>query len=1321
MRSAQPKSSSLRRFVLCGTGLSGLMIATFGQAQIQAFRANPASVPVLRGFIQPAHPPQFLNVQPRYLGRVAPPQFIQPALHPRPSPALDGGLWQGRAAPILILPQTLQGRHRPSLPGQQRQAHPKSYVHGARDVESGVSWPSVAPNVIGSTGIPSGSRSHFRLSVDGVDIAGDGFHEEAGQTQADIALAQADVQLRVDGLEVKPHLNVGLVTDAAHHPRRDPLEFVAYSNYDAYIARAEVRIFARLGSGANDPSQTDEIGRVDTGRPRLVVPLDLSGRGGTFIPPDLPADLLYQLRVYDAYGRYDETVPKAISLVDHPRNGYVAPGDLSFGLGVYGRDATHVRNIQVRGGAVTINGERVPPGVTPFVMGRPVPVDGNGRFVMQQILPFGAADIDVRLDNGHVGGVAFRRSVEIPDTDLFYVALGGLTIGPRGAVGLADLTDPGEDFDSVELTGRGAFYLKGRIKGDMLITAALDTGEAPIDELLSNLDDKDPRQLLRRLDANSYYPVYGDDSTLHDDAPTQGRFYVRLEKGDNTLLWGNFATAVTGTEIAQLDRGLYGALGDFNSRATTSFGERRTEATVFAADPGTVPGRDEFRGTGGSLYYLQRQDITVGSERLRLEIRNPLTGLVSETRDLRVFDDYDIDYLQGRILLSEPLQSTVSDGQIVRTGGLSGDEAHLVVRYEFSPGVTDVEGYTFGGRITQWLGNFLRFGATAQSEETGLADQTVMAADVLLRASDTTYLKGEYGQSEGPGFSEGLSTDGGFLFDDVASPGSAGLTATAYRVEGQIDLGDMGLQWRGMDARLRAAMEHQDAGYSGQGRIGYGAVDRVEAGLNASITERSTLSVEYTEQNSSERGESSSLYVDVVQKIGRGFALALGLRHSRQDPTVFTGLSPNSPRGIGKRTDATAEVRFTPSEDTTLRMFYQDTLERDTGRTAFSRFGVGGDVRVSKTLRASGEISDGDGGLGASAQLNYQGAEGSEYYVGYALSVDDTDSLSSTPREAYATYGTVTAGARRRYSDTVSIYGEEQASFGSTGRNLVHAYGVDFRPSPEWAFGASAEVGTIGDDVLGDFNREALSVSMAKTGDGLRFSTNAEARFETGVLNGRNRDRTTYLFRNTLGWDAGRDIELLGRLNVAISDSDQSSILDADFVEGVAAIAYRPVQHDRFNALAKYTFFEDLSPADQGANDFGNRRRVNSRQRSHIVAVDGLYDLTARVSLGGKLAYRLGEVELTRGSGVFVDSSAWLGVGRVDFHIIDRWDVFAEGRYLSASLSEDARLGALTGVHRHIGDNLKIGAGYSFSSFSDDLTNFRNDSDGWFINVVGKL
>ena len=60
--------------------------------------------------------------------------------------------------------------------------------------------------------------------------------------------------------------------------------------------------------------------------------------------------------------------------------------------------------------------------------------------------------------------------------------------------------------------------------------------------------------------------------------------------------------------------------------------------------------------------------------------------------------DYDIDYLQGRILLSEPLSSNGGDNLLVRSGGLSGDEAWLVARYEYAPGFDEIDTLATGGR-----------------------------------------------------------------------------------------------------------------------------------------------------------------------------------------------------------------------------------------------------------------------------------------------------------------------------------------------------------------------------------------------------------------------------------------------------------------------------------------------------------------------------------------------------------------------------------------------------------------------------------------------
>ena len=51
----------------------------------------------------------------------------------------------------------------------------------------------------------------------------------------------------------------------------------------------------------------------------------------------------------------------------------------------------------------------------------------------------------------------------------------------------------------------------------------------------------------------------------------------------------------------------------------------------------------------------------------------------------------------------------------------------------------------------------------------------------------------------------------------------------------------------------------------------------------------------------------------------------------------------------------------------------------------------------------------------------------------------------------------------------------------------------------------------------------------------------------------------------------------------------------------------------------------------------------------------------------------------------------------------------------------DSRSGALVGLYRHLGNHLKVGVGYNFSDFSDDLTQLDYRHQGLFINVIGKI
>ena len=1121
---------------------------------------------------------------------------------------------------------------------------------------------------------------------------------DSNEVLTDRGLAEANIQLKHEGVDVQPQLNVSANNGEVAIRNGEAVTFQTYWNYGAFIDRSEIRIFE---SGASVQST-----------PLMTLPVDAAQTAALPANADLPRNVIYIVRAYDAQGNFDETSPKPLSFFKDANISRVpslrGTSAAAYGVG-YGIDRTAIRNIEVKGGGVTVYGTQLSESARVNVHGQNVLIDADGQFAVQTILPYGEHRVKVDVDDKGQRAV-FERDARINETEFFYVGIGDATIGTSSAVGPANFfAEDDRDFDDINGIGRGAFYVKGRVKGDYKVTASLDTGEERLGDIISNLDQKDPRQLLRRLDADRFYPVYGDDSTVVEDAPTQGRFYAKIEKDDSHILWGNFATQIDETEFAHLDRGLYGGIIDHNSKESTNYGERRTQVTAFAADPGTVPAREEFRGTGGSVYFLERQDVSIGSERVRVEIRDKVTGLVIETRDLRPQEDYDVDYIQGRILLSDPLQSTVRDRQIVRDGALSGDDAFLVVRYEFTPSLADVDGFTVGGRGTHWFGDNLRVGVTGQTENTDTADQTLLGADVLLRRSAGTYIKGEFAQTDGPGFDQSESADGGFSFGNVSGAGAAG-NSNAYRVEGAIDFSEVS----DANGKASAYYDFQEDGFTGTNRLVVGEVERFGAAVSTQLTENTEASVKYDELNSSARGGTRAVYGDISHNFTPDLGASVGVRYDEVE-TVATNFAPIID---GSRTDISAQVNYKVNDRASVYGFGQVTVDRDDTRAGNDRVGVGGDFKINDRLSLQGEVTGGDGGVGANAQATFTRSDNTQFYLGYGLSADRTDTGFAAANQNLANSGTLTLGARTRYNDSLSVYGEERFGLGSSDNTINHVFGLTFDPSEVWSFGASVENGRIEDDVNGAFDRTAFSVSAARADDNVRLASNLEGRFENRELNGIDSSRRTWLMRNTLSIKANPNWTALGRFNFAISESDESDFLDSDFIEGVVGAAYRPVDNDRFNALASFTFFEDLAPSEQIS---AGGATALPAQRSQIFNIDGTYDLTKRLSIGAKYGYRRGEVALDRNTDNFIESDAQLGIVRLDYHVIKKWDLLAEGRILSSDLAEDERLGALVGVYRHVGEHAKIGAGYNFASFSDDLRNFEEDNDGFFINVLGKF
>ena len=1102
-----------------------------------------------------------------------------------------------------------------------------------------------------------------------------------------------DIKFRADTLVVTPVLNVGLVESVRTAASGETISFMGYTNYPAFIDKAEVRVFRATQSPDAEPMK--------------VLAVDGNGTTSWTVPDNAPSAMFYVYRVYGRGGKFDETTPQELIIVDKALAQSKSAQPVTrpnFGT----IDEAARRNIELDGLMATVTGRANPSSDVVRVSGQFVPVDENGRFVSQQIVSRSDGNMVVTVDRDGKRVARTEQSFAAPKDEWFVVGQGDLTLGKSYGSGPAEAVSGDSLASGKYAIGRAAFYAKGIVGDDVRVTASVDTGETLVKDLFSNLDRKDPGQLLRRLNRDQYYPTYGDNSTLVEDAPTQGRFYLRVNKDDSQLVVGNFVTQVNGAELAQLDRGLFGALIDYNSMGATSFGERKSQLTVFASDPGTVPGREEFRGTGGSLYFLKRQDVSIGSERVRIEVRDRETGLVVESRELHPQQDYDFDSFQGRLTLLKPLASTVAGSGVVREGSSTGNVPVLVVRYEYSPPVGSLDGYTVGGRGTSWLSDKVRLGVTAQRDTVEEAAQTLVGADVMVRATAGTYLKAEIAQTDGPGFGQSNSVDGGLSFTDIANPGTS-VKAMAYRAEAAVNFAEIAGK-SGDLGTASAFYERYDRGFSSAGRLTPAETERFGAAVTVPIGDSTNVAAKYGQLTSGAAGQSKTGTFDFSQRIG-AVTGKIGLRFEDRTP----GLLYNSVQD-GSRTDAAAELEFAPvGQNYSLHAFGQATLDRDAGRSRNNRAGIGAKAELTEKLSLAAEVSEGDGGLGADVQLNGRLGEGTEAYVGYALFADRTDTgLDSQNIFTRSNRGTLTVGARQRFSDSLSVYGENRTGFGGNAPSLTRSFGLKFEATEKLSFTGSFENGKIDDATTGLFRRTAGSVGVGYSSGGVRIGSSVELRKEVGA----GRDQTVWLFRNDVNYSVNPDWTALARLNFAKADNESTSIRAAEFTDALVGIAYRPVANEKLNALLRFNYFEDLGPAGQVT---GSGQIESPKQTSKIASIDVNYDINEWLTVGGKYGYRSGKVSLGRNSDSYVSSDAHLAVIRADFHVNKAWDVLAEGRGLWVTAADDKRIGALGAVYRHLGNNVKVGVGYSLSDFSDDLTDQSYTSHGQFINILGKF
>lgn len=1120
-----------------------------------------------------------------------------------------------------------------------------------------------------------------------------------------------------------------------------PLRFVGYSNYSPFIQRAEVLVFRGRDNTLNDPLVALPV------EPGLSMEVQWDGQlPGQGYQLQEGSSLQYVLRVYGANGAVDETYPRRIELLSEQQLQYQrsgnrsqptpgrAEGERSNGISsdedlqasVYGSSNLRIQNIPIVGSSIRIQGQNIPMNVDQVsINGRSVPVDRDHRFVAEYLLPAGPHQFRVRLSGQGMDDMERVLDVKASQNQFFMVGIADVTASKNGLHGNLEPIEGNEQFEEDLLVeGRLAFYLKAKVKGKYLITAHTDTREEELQHMFDGFFDKDPQDLFRRLDPDRYYPVYGDDGATYRDVNAQGKFYVRVNWDKSELLWGNFSTGLTGNETARYQRGLYGAAMRYKSPSTTELGQSKVQLSAFGSDAQTVYGHNEFVATGASVYYMRHTDMLPGSEQVVVELRDATTGLTEQQIALRPDVDYEIDYLQGWLILKEPVAQIVGDPQygIIRDGPQPNLQNVLLVDYEYIPGGLTAENITAGARGKAWLGDHIGIGGTYVNEGRGAADDYQLAgADLTLQAGRGTYLKVEGAQSDKTQAPVFFSDNGGLNFTETV-PETIGEAreGNAYSVEGRLNLeqlfggGDEQGYWARNQWNVGSWLKERDGGFSVTRRdFGYdirewGAELDGEIGNKFSIRGRVSKQ-ELTPPAASSLGSplpgTRGNHLAQGQLIGDYrindyHELTTEVRRVEESENGSIGEALLGALGYEVRVGGGLELYGLGQTAVWTGSEYEDN-DRVTGGARYL-------WRDRTTL--GGEYSHGSRGDAFGVNASHQFTQDYSVYGRYGWSPDYTSSLFGPSQ-----LNGFSVGQRWRATDRLNIFHETQQMKSGADTGLGHSLGLNFVPDEYWRLGLRLQGATL-EAQTGQVDRRSATVTVGAQNEQTNWSSKFEYREDFGA-----EERTQLVTTQRIRHKINEAWRVAARLNYADTDDRSTSVSDARFFETNFGLALRPWNTTRWSLLGKLTYLYDRQSFGQLADTSGIPGSYDFDQKSFVSSLEGIYQPHQRVEITAKGAVRIGELRnrLSSANDRWFKSTTQFGALQLRYQVWGKWDALGEARWRGNVESEDNRRGFLVGIDRRITDFLHLGVGYNFTDFSDNLTDLDYNDRGWFINIVG--
>ncbi|MFN0123668.1 MAG: Ig-like domain-containing protein, partial [Blastocatellia bacterium] len=845
---------------------------------------------------------------------------------------------------------------------------------------------------------------------------------------------------------------------------------------------------------------------------------------------------------------------------------------------------------------------------------------------------------------------------------------------PQILVGLAEVSagsaapDIAARGDSRNVRAHTEFYFRGEMIGHSLLTLAYNSWRP-----LSRTAGRD--RLFSFDPIDRVYSVFGDSSTLFQDAMSNSKLYARIDKGRSYALFGDFDVSqdnyqtsrdnpvrsfsenLAAQTVGVAGMGMnFSGYSSFNNNGPqlTNYARRLTGVklhlentrgdylTATGARPDTAFARDVFPGSTPGLLRLSHTDIMQGSETLVLEVRDRRNPEMILSRNVMARNvDYNIDTRTGLVYFLRPISTLDYALNLVQ----------VVATYEHrSIGMSSA---VYTARGSAHVGESgLRLGVSLINQrQDQFGDYYLGGVDLEQRMPNQGTLQFEWGMSRGQ-----VAQAGNLYTQGLALPGPGPLNGfhngNAFRGELRQPLG-----WA--EAVLQASFLKTDRSFLNP----FGATvtpgsQRVAAALDVRPRNRSILRMGFTdERNQTDyfNNERQTVSIGWLERMGDRLRLSFGYdyRHFSDRTGNITGPAVAGVTG-GRDIDShlvTAGVEIRPTDRLQLAVKREQNLG-DADPTYPDQTTIGAAWQVNSLAKmyftqrlASSPITPiSDGLLTGFAGLGST----RETAIGVETALGRYTSLSS------------------RYQLNSGIGGAD--SFAVIG--LINRLPVSKQLSLDLGYERGMHLAGNGQG----FNNASLGFTW-QPGDSFR----AASRYELRDLNG---------FGNvfTLGaaGKIGNNLTTLGRMQYARGDFQGRGNRSWN---GLTALAWRPGESDRTALLLSYTRrqYEQRDLAILNA----------ALDRDDVLSMDGLYQPLRRLELYGRFALRYNENG--RADTPLASTLTALWQGRAEYRFSRLFDLAGEGRTFLQPSQATRRNTFGTEFGLWVFPDLRFAGGYNFT------------------------